>query len=141
MNSRVRIFKALNREIPDRVPTFELLIDEVIIIKLAKLVLGESIDSKNIKARIGEESQRTLKLHCNIAETLELDSITTYFSTGFNNINNNIAIDRFGTKYHLSEHGQPFPFEGPINNIRDTFFLLFLRNYVLPFPTSVSIYN
>ncbi len=120
MNSRERIFKALNREIPDRVPTFELLIDEASIIKLSKLVLDDSISIENIKTRFGEESHNTLELHCRLAEKLGLDSITTCFSTGLNNIDDNIAIDRFGTKYHLSEHGQPLPFEGPINSMRDT---------------------
>ncbi len=120
MNSRERIFKALNREIPDRVPTFELLIDEASIIKLSKLVLDDSISIENIKTRFGEESHNTLELHCRLAEKLGLDSITACFSTGLNNIDDNIAIDRFGTKYHLSEHGQPLPFEGPIKSIEDT---------------------
>ena len=120
MNSRERIFKALNREIPDRVPTFELLIDEASIIKLSKLVLDDSISIENIKTRFGEESRNTLELHCRLAEKLGLDSITVFFSTGLNNIDDNIAIDRFGTKYHLSEHGQPLPFEGPIKSIEDT---------------------
>jgi len=120
MNSRERIFTALNRKIPDRVPTFELLIDEASIIKLSNIILDDSIGIENIKTRFGEESHSTLDLHFQIAEKLGLDSITTYFSTGLNNIDDNIAIDRFGTKYHLSEHGQPLPFEGPINSMKDT---------------------
>lgn len=120
MNSRERILKALSMKIPDRIPTFELLIDEVSIIKLSKLILDDSINIENIKTRFGEESHSTLDLHCQIAEKLELDSITTYFSTGLNSIDDNIAIDRFGTKYHLSEHGQPLPFDGPIKSMRDT---------------------
>lgn len=120
MNSRERIFKALNRKIPDRVPNFELFINEVNIIKLAKLVLEESMDSENIETGFGNKNLGALKLHCNIAEILDLDTITANFSTGLTNIDDNIVIDRFGTKYNLSEHGQPFPFEGPINNIRDT---------------------
>jgi uroporphyrinogen decarboxylase len=119
MNSRERILKALNKEIPDRVPTFELLIDEVSIIKLAEQLFGESPSSGEVKTRFGEESTHSLNLHLKIAEKLDLDSITTYFSTGMKNVNGNIAVDRFGTKYHLSGHGQPLPFEGPINRIED----------------------
>ena len=55
MDSRERILKALNNEIPDRVPTFELLIDEASIIKLAKLLINGSINTGNIKTRFGEE--------------------------------------------------------------------------------------
>ncbi|MCJ7471454.1 MAG: hypothetical protein MUP02_01405, partial [Actinobacteria bacterium] len=120
MDCRGRILKALNTEIPDRVPTFELLIDEASIIKLAKLLINGSTNTGNIKTRFGEESQRSLELHCQIAEKLDLDSLTTYFSTGLNSIDDNIAEDRFGTKYHLSEHGQPLPFEGPIKSLKDT---------------------
>ncbi len=119
MNSRQRIIKALDREIPDRVPTFELLIDEASILKLAELLFGESSSSVNVKTRFGEESTHSLDLHLKIAEKLDLDSITTYFSTGMGCVDENIAVDRFGTKYHLSGHGQPLPFEGPIGGIED----------------------
>jgi uroporphyrinogen decarboxylase len=120
MDSRERILKALKKEIPDRVPTFELLIDESSIIKLAKLLFDEPQDSVKVKTRFGEESRHTLQLHLKIAERLDLDSITAVFSTGIDNIDDKIAIDRFGTKYRLSEHGQPLPYEGPINNMADT---------------------
>lgn len=115
-----RIITALECKKPDKVPTFELLIDEASIIKLSKLIIDDSINVENIKTKFGEESYETLELHCLIAEKLYLDSITTVFSTGITNIDENIAIDRFGTKYHLSEHGQPLPFEGPINSLEDT---------------------
>lgn len=120
MNPKERILTALENKQPDRVPIFELLIDEASIIKLAKLIIDDSINIEGIKTKFGEESYRNLELHCKLAEELGLDSITAVFSTGLNSINDNIAIDRFGTKYHLSEHGQPLPFEGPINSIEDT---------------------
>jgi uroporphyrinogen decarboxylase len=119
VDSRERIIKALKREIPDRVPTFELLIDEASIIKLARLLFEDTAGSTDIKTRFGEESRHSLDLHLKIAEELDLDSITTYFSTGIKSIDGSIAVDRFGTKYHLSEHGQPLPFEGPIKSIGD----------------------
>lgn len=119
MDSRERIIKALRKEIPDRVPTFELLIDEVSIIKLARLLFGDTGEPEDVKTRFGEESMHSLDLHLKIVSELDLDSVTTYFSTGMKNIDDNVAIDRFGTKYHLSEHGQPLPFEGPIRSIDD----------------------
>jgi uroporphyrinogen decarboxylase len=119
MDHKERVLTALDSKKPDRVPVFELLIDEASILKLAKLVLDDSIDTENIKTKFGEESYDNLELHCRLAEELELDSITAVFSTGLENIDENIAVDRFGTKYHLSEHGQPLPFEGPINSIED----------------------
>jgi len=120
MNSKERILKALNLGIPDRVPTFELLIDEASIIRLTKILINGSIDTVKVKTRFGEESHGSLELHHLLAKKLDLDSLTTYFSTGLNATDDNIAIDRFGTKYHLSEHGQPLPFEGPIKSIKDT---------------------
>ncbi len=141
MNSKERIFKALDKKVPDKVPTFELLIDEASILKLAKILINDTelkelnkqlddnininyidnnLDFSEVKTRFGEESLNTLELSCLIVEKLNLDSLTTYISTGIKTIDKDTAIDKFGTKYHLSEHGQPLPFEGPINDINDT---------------------
>ena len=120
MNSRERIFKALNKDQPDKVPIFELLIDEASIMKLAKILFDLSIKIEDVRTRFGEESHEVLDFYCSIINKLNLDSASTYFSSGLNIIGNDIAIDKFGTKYHLSPHGQPLPFEGPINQLGDT---------------------
>ncbi len=132
MKPKDRIITALNKSIPDRVPTFELLIDEASILKIADLLYKESFQTKNykfnsksnktIKTKFGQESEQTLKKTCFIAEKLDLDSITAYVSSGIKNINENIVKDRFGVKYRLSEHGQPVVLDGPINDIKDTSF-------------------
>ncbi len=125
MDSKQRILTALECGVPDRIPTFELLIDQSSILKLSKLLLKGSININDesimaTKTRFGEESQDILDYLCLIAEKMDLDSLTTYISTDIKPVKDNIAIDRFGTKYHLSTHGQPLPFEGPINDINDT---------------------
>ena len=120
MNCRERIFKALSGGQPDKVPIFELLIDESSVMKLAKALLDDSIKVEDIRTRFGEESLEVMDLYCSLVKRLNLDSATAYLSTGLNIVDNNIGIDRFGTKYHLSLHGQPLPFEGPINELKDT---------------------
>ena len=66
-----RILKALKKEIPDCVPTFELLIDEASIIKLAGLLFDRPQDPEGIKTRFGEEATESLELHLKIADRLE----------------------------------------------------------------------
>ncbi len=120
MNSRERIIEVLNNGQPDKVPIFELLIDEASVIKLAKLLIDNSIKIEDIKTRFGEESLDSIDLYCSIVKKLNMDSATAYISADLEIMDNNIGIDRFGTKYHLSSHGQPLPFEGPVNNLKDT---------------------
>lgn len=120
MNSKERILVALNSGQPDRVPIYEMLIDEASVIRIAGVLLDLSTGAEDIKTRFGEESQETLDFYCSIIDLLDLDSASTYFSSEMKIAGKNIAIDKFGTKYHLSPHGQPLPYEGPVNCIEDT---------------------
>ncbi len=119
MNSRERILMALNNEQPDRVPIFELLIDESSVVKLAKLLIPEPIEVKAEKTRFGEESFKILDLYCSVINELELDSTTTNFSVGLETISKDRGRDKFGTVYYLSPHGEPLPVEGPIKELSD----------------------
>jgi len=120
MNSKERILKALNREQPDRVPIFELLIDEVSVVNLAKLLLPEPIETEAKETRFGEESFKVLDLYCSVIRKLDIDATTTNFSVGLKITGKDRGRDKFGTIYHLSPYGEPLPVEGPIKTLSDT---------------------
>lgn len=119
MKSKERIITALNCKQPDKIPIFELLIDEISIIKLSKILLTKPVKTKAKKTRWGEERLKILDYYCLIIKNLKLDAATTNFSKGLKIINENYGKDRFGTIYHLSPHGEPFPIEGPIKQLSD----------------------
>lgn len=119
MNSKERIWAALNNEQPDKVPIFELYINESSIGKLAKFLRVEDVEVKTQRDRLGEESFEILDLYCLVIKKLELDATCTNFSTGIKNINKNYIQDKFGTVYRLSEHGEPMPVEAAIKDYFD----------------------
>lgn len=119
MNSRERILVALGNKQPDRVPIFELLINESSILRLAKILIPEKTKIKGEKTRLGEKRNKILDLYCSIIEILNIDSTTTDFSTGFKIIDENTGIDKFGIKYRLSKYGEPFPMNSVVNNLKD----------------------
>ena len=119
MNSRERILTALRCEQPDRVPIFELYINEPSIVKLAKLLVPEAVKVEAAKDRFGEERLEVLDLYCLLVDKLGLDATSTNFSIGTERISEDIGRDKYGTVYYLSEHGEPFPVEGPIKEPSD----------------------
>ena len=119
MNSRERILTALNKGQPDRVPIFELYINEPSIVKLAKILSPESVKIEAGKDRFGDESLQVLDLYCLLVEKLGLDATCMNFSMGIDNIGNDLGKDKYGTVYLLSEHGEPTPLEGPIKKHSD----------------------
>lgn len=119
MNSRERILTALNNSQPDRVPIFELLIDEVSVVRLSRLLIPKTVEIKAEKTRFGEESFKILDLYCSVISKLEIDATTTNFSVGLEIISDDQGRDKFGTVYYLSPHGEPLPVEGPIGELSD----------------------
>ncbi len=118
MIHKERVITALNKKKPDRVPIFELLIDEISVARLAKLLFSETgVEVK--KTRFGEESTKILDLYCSVIEEMDIDSTTTNFSVGLKEIDESHGKDKFGTLYYLSEHGEPIPLEGPAKNLED----------------------
>ena len=119
MNSKERILTALKGEQPDRVPIFELYINESSIVKLADLLVPEAVNVEAGKDKFGEERPEILDLYCLLVHELGLDATSTNFSIGIESISDGIGRDKYGTVYHLSEHGEPMPFEGPIREPSD----------------------
>ena len=119
MNSKERILTALNNEQPDRVPICELYINESSIVKLAQILMPEKVEVEATKDRFGEERLEVLDLYCAIVEELGLDATSSNFSIGLETIGEDRGRDKFGTVYLLSEHGEPFPVDGPIKEPKD----------------------
>ncbi len=119
MNSKQRILTALKGDQPDRVPIFELYINEVSIVRLAKLLAGGGIAVQVERDRFGEERPEILDLYCSVVEALELDATCWNFSIGLEVIGPDLGRDKYGTVYRLSEHGEPMPLEGPIQGPAD----------------------
>lgn len=118
VNHKQRVIAALNKEKPDRDPIFELLIDEISVVRIAKMLFPDtSVEAK--KTRFGEEGVKILDLYCSIVEELDLDSTTSNFSVGLKEIDESHGKDKFGTLYYLSDHGEPIPLEGPVKSLED----------------------
>jgi uroporphyrinogen decarboxylase len=119
MNSRERILTALNNDQPDRLPVFELYINESSIVRLARILMPEQVKIEAGVDRFGEESLEVLDLYCSLVEELGLDATCTNFSIGIENIGDDRGRDKYGTVYFLSEHGEPMPVDGPIKTPED----------------------
>jgi len=119
MNSRKRIMTALNNKQPDKVPIFELYINESSIVNLVKVLKPEMVGVKATKDRFGEERLEILDLYCFLIKELELDAAYTNFSMGLERLSEERGRDKYGTLYSLSEHGEPVPIEGAIKGASD----------------------
>jgi len=119
MNSKERILTALANKQPDRVPIFEGWINESSIVKLAKLISPDVLQIEVEKDTFGGERFEILDLYSLLVKKLELDATSYIFSMGFEKISDDKGKDRYGTVYRLSEHGEPFPIEGPIKDLSD----------------------
>lgn len=119
MNSKERVIAALRCEQPDKVPIFELYINEPSIVGLARLIAPEAVQVDAAKDRFGQERREVLDLYCLVVRELGLDATATNFSIGIEEIGESVGRDKYGTTYRLSEHGEPMPIDGPIKEISD----------------------
>ncbi|HIE52717.1 MAG TPA: hypothetical protein EYP85_13255 [Armatimonadetes bacterium] len=119
MNSKERVLVALSCQQPDKVPIVELYINEPNIVSLAERLVPEAVKVEATKDRFGEERWEILDLYCLVVKELGLDATCSNFSIGLKQISADRGRDKYGTIYYLSEHGEPFPLEGPIKEPAD----------------------
>ncbi|MBD3182713.1 hypothetical protein GF312_10495 [Candidatus Poribacteria bacterium] len=119
MNSRERILTALDKKQPDRVPIFELYINEPNIVDLARTIAPDEVKIQAGRDKFGSESVEVMDLYCLLIERLDIDATCTNFSIGITDIGGEKGRDKYGTYYLLSEHGEPTPVDGPIKNMDD----------------------
>ena len=119
MNSRERILAALSNKQPDRVPVFELWINESSYNKLARLLGIPVPETQDTGDMFGEESLESLDIYSAVVRELELDSTCIAISMGLNRISEDRGINKYGVVEKLSKHGEPMPVEGPIKGPSD----------------------
>jgi uroporphyrinogen decarboxylase len=116
--SKKRFLKTLELGMPDRVPIFEINIDEVNIVNIAQIISDKDIEI-NPESEGYERREEILDLYCYIIKELDLDAATSYFSIGMKKIDEKYGSDKFGIKYRYSDHGEPIAVEGPIKTKED----------------------
>ncbi len=83
MNSRERILTALDNRQPDKVPIFELYINESSVVNLAKILMPEAVKIEAGKDKFGSESTEVMDLYCLLVDELGLDATCTNVSGSF----------------------------------------------------------
>ena len=120
MSSKERILKALEPGVPDRVPVFELGINEASIVNLGRHFTDKVPPIKHITDMTVEEQIQYMDLLSLILRELGNDGISTVFiirkeRTG----ERDLVRDKYGTVYQLSDVGEPLPVQGPVGGLQD----------------------
>jgi uroporphyrinogen decarboxylase len=119
MTGKERIFKALDLAEPDTVPVFEMGINEASIVNLGKQFTDKVPEIKHITDMDLEEQLQYMDLLSLILKELGNDGISTVFIIRKERVGEDLARDKYGTTYHLSEVGEPVPVEGPVQSVAD----------------------
>ncbi len=119
LTGKERIMKALDLAEPDRVPVFEMGINEASIVNLGKHFTDDVPPVKHITDMDLEEQIRYMDLLSLILKELGNDGISTVFIIRKERVGEDLARDKYGTTYHLSEAGEPVPVEGPVQGVGD----------------------
>ncbi|WP_371228988.1 uroporphyrinogen decarboxylase family protein [Roseovarius sp. 2305UL8-3] len=121
MNGRERTLKALNLEIPDRVPMYDWF-DEPLTIGVAEK-LGLLTHHEGSVLRRGDETEESVHLYCSVVDALSVDCTSNVYGTGFEAIDADYGRDRYGRTFLLSEHGEPGIWSSEVKTVQD------LKNY------------
>jgi len=119
MTGKERILKALNLQEPDMVPVFEMGINEASIVNLGRHFTDDVPPIKHITDMGIEEQLRYMDLLSLILKELGNDGVSTVFIIRKDRVGGDLAKDKYGTIYHLSEVGEPVPVEGPVQSVAD----------------------
>lgn len=113
-----RVITALSNKEPDKVPIFELYMNDISIINIAKFLDADGKIQKLEKSNYDKIGNfKVLDLYCFIVEKLLLDSTTTNFSLGSESIDKKHNRDKYGVVYSNSPYGlDPLPIQGPIKD-------------------------
>ncbi len=113
MNARERLITALTGGCPDKVPSWELIIDQPVVEELLK---EEAIGLDELSAYIL------------LTEKLDLEGVTAFEVMRYKELNSKTVQDEWGITYRLGGNGEKFPIDGPIKTKQD------LKNYSPPDP-------
>ena len=130
MLPRERMLTAMNLKQPDRVPLWEMGFNEESIINIAKHFTSNLPPLKHVSHMTLEEKILLFEGICTIIESLDLDGVTLLPLGPREVLSDNLIRDGIGIVYRLSDHGEPFPVEGPIKSEAD------LRGFSLGSPNA-----
>jgi len=120
MVSKQRFLTALNRKQPDKVPIFEALIDEPIIIAIVNILGLDPRGTQSAEKMMwGQEGLEALDRYCLLVKELGLDATSYSFSKGLEPIGDDYVRDRYDKVYRLSPYGEATIIEGPIKEPSD----------------------
>ncbi len=121
MNSRERILTALDRGIPDRVPTWDWF-DEAVTIGVAD-ILGLKGHDAVTTLRKGDETEASVDLYCSVVEALGVDGTSNVYNTDLEAVSEHLGRDKYGRGYILSDNGMPAIIEPAVSSMKE------LRSY------------
>ncbi len=119
MTGRERTLKALEPGQPDRVPIFEMGINEASIVNLGKHFTDDVPQIKHITDMSLEEVIQYMELLCLILRELGNDGVSTVFVIGKQRVGEDLVRDKYGTTYRLSHVGEPIAMDGPVRGPED----------------------
>jgi uroporphyrinogen decarboxylase len=110
---------ALEVKQPDRVPVWELGFNEESIIGIARNFTSNVPSFKRMVDMTLEEKVQLFEALCTLVEALDLDGITLLGLAQRERIDENCIRDELGIVYRLSDHGEAYPVDGPIQDASD----------------------
>lgn len=116
MNGRQRIMTALDRGVPDRVPTWDWF-DEPVTLGVAEY-LGLESHRRITTLRKGDETAESLDLYCRVVEALDVDGTSNVYNTGLTAVDHEYGEDKYGRGYLLSDNGMPAAIKAAVDDTR-----------------------
>jgi len=102
VRDKERVLTALSGGEPDRVPTWELIINEPV-----------------IGAILGKQPRNKLKGYIELVEKLGIEGLTAVESINYRKVDENLLEDEWGIRYKVGERGEKFPIAGPVEDMAD----------------------
>jgi len=121
MNGRERVLAALELEQPDAVPIWEMAYNESSIIGIAKyFVEAENLPEPKLMMDMNDkERAQVLGGLIAFVRGLDLDGVTAVSLAPRQRVDEQHIRDAIGVVYHLSDFGEPYPVDGPIQERSD----------------------
>lgn len=126
MNNRERFLSALTLKEPDRVPYFDFFLDDISILKAAKVIFAEEMpEMKAMKTvvdhALDDDTYKYQDLLFEIIKKMDIDAIGSWALKGYERIpdKEDLVKDDYGIVWRLSKHGEPIPVEGPVKDESD----------------------
>lgn len=121
MNNKERFLNAMGRMQPDRIPFFELEFNEESIVNIGKHFTSDVPQKKMMVDYTPKEVQKLYETMGYFIKELDIDALSYLFGSAQTRIagSKDLIQDVNGCVYKLSEHGDPFPIDGPVKDPSD----------------------